>query len=110
MFSAARRKVVALAFLLGALAGCDGTDSGTLSIENVTDTEIWFVHYSDCEDLDWGEDRLGETEVIAVGATRSFDVDAGCYDLKVRFADGAWQERLDVEIAADTEFTWQVID
>lgn len=73
-----------------AVAAC-GDDSsgpsapeGTLTITNASDQTILIVNFSTCDDPSWGDDRLGASETIAPGASRSWDVAPGCYDVRAR--------------------------
>lgn len=90
MFRPTRRAAAALACLaVLAVAAC-GDDSsgptpeGTLTIVNGSAQTILIVNFSDCSESTWGSDRLGASEVIAAGASRSWDVTPGCYDVRAR--------------------------
>lgn len=103
--------LVAAALLVGACGG-DGPEGATLTLDNQSGVTIGYVYYSDCDDLEWGEDRLGDTEVIQDGDDRSFDVDAGCYDIRLEnlgVGEGfLFAEMRDVVIDEDEEFVWEV--
>ncbi len=59
--------------------------TGTLkiSISNQGPYDICYVQISGSEQEEWGRDWLGEQEKIAPGASKTFNVDAGTYDVKV---------------------------
>lgn len=97
-----------LAVLLVAACGGDGPDSGTLTIENNSGVTIAIVNFSDCGDPEWGPDQLDPDEFIEDGESRSWDVDVGCYDIRVIFVGGAEQENFDQEIEQGDDFIWTV--
>jgi hypothetical protein len=53
-------------------------------IANRSSTSICFVNISSSSDGNWGGDRLGSSEVIAAGASRSWTVDAGSWDVRLQ--------------------------
>ena len=98
----------AAALCLSALAACGGSDGvtaptpstdATLSVSNGANVAIQSVFISGCDETTWGEDRLGPTETIAPGASRTFSVPAGCYDIRASTGSksGYWYDR---ELAA----------
>lgn len=60
----------------------------TLTIENNTGTTICYVFISPSDASTWGEDQLGETETIAAGATRSWELPPGTYDVMLQDCTG----------------------
>ncbi|MEO0563217.1 MAG: serine protease [Chloroflexota bacterium] len=65
----------------------------SLVVANNSRETICFVFISPSSASTWGEDQLGDTEVISSGATRSWDLESGTYD--VRFLDCEGEEMLD---------------
>jgi S1-C subfamily serine protease len=57
------------------------------TLNNDSPDTVWFVHLSPSTARNWGQDELGPTEVINPGATRTFDIPAGTYDLRVINSD-----------------------
>ena len=68
-------------------AGCSSEPNSDTQIVvvNATGETIFGVFYSDCDDPQWGDDRLDEEEDIATATERAFNVDPGCYDIRVDF-------------------------
>lgn len=95
-----------------AVAACgDGEEPGgaILTINNTSGSVIGFVYFTACPEPEWGDDHLGEEEAILDGASRSFDVNPDCYDIRVlSFPDLEVQELFEVEIAEGAEFIWDV--
>ena len=101
---------------LSALAACGGSDGATaptpstdatLSLSNGANVAIQSVFLSGCDETTWGEDRLGPTETIAPGASRTFSVPAGCYDVRASTGakSGYWYDR---DFAAGATVTLQL--
>lgn len=59
------------------------TGSLKIKVSNQSPYDICYVQISGSEQEEWGEDWLGEQEKIAAGASKTFNVDAGTYDVKV---------------------------
>jgi hypothetical protein len=61
-----------------------GGISGSLQLQLVNDSNgtICYVYITDSELRGWGSDQLGSSEVIAAGATRTFSLDPGTWDMK----------------------------
>jgi hypothetical protein len=76
---------------------------------NNANISVCYVQISLVTEDTWGEDWLGNTEVISVNGTRVFDVPAGAYDMRALDCD---QEELDVRWAVrlDRPYTWTVGD
>ena len=95
------------------LAACgDNNDPGdtSLTIENESGVTIAIVNFSDCDDPEWGEDRLDDDEFLEDGESKSFDVDSGCYDIRVIFVGGESRTSLDNQIDDGEEFVYTVTD
>ena len=54
-----------------------------INISNQSPYDICYVQISGSEQEEWGKDWLGEQEKIAPGASKTFNVDAGTYDVQV---------------------------
>jgi hypothetical protein len=98
---------MAALLLVVLVAACgDNNDPGdtSLTIDNESGVVVAFVQYSDCADPEWGPDRLDDDEFIEDGERRSFDVDPGCYDIRVTFVGGSEVIELDNQIDDGEEF------
>ncbi len=93
--SAARLlSLAAVAALAACGGGGDGDPTGpsptqsALVVRNASAQPVTSVHFSDCAQTSWGDNRLGAGEEIAPGAKRTWQVLPGCYDVRVRGAAG----------------------
>lgn len=71
------------------------SSTGTVNVKNEASVAILRVYISSCDEATWGSNRLHSGEEIAPGATRSFTMPTGCYDVKVNTAtkSGSWYDR-----------------
>lgn len=78
---------VATLFLVLLFSACSSEPNSDTQIVvvNTTGETIFRVFYSDCEDPQWGDDRLDDDEVIENAEERAFNVDPGCYDIRADF-------------------------
>lgn len=81
------------ALVMMTLAACGDSSTGpsaqtALVVENASPQTIYIVNFGPCTDPTWGPDRLGATETIAAGAERSWTVQPGCYDVRVKTEAG----------------------
>jgi len=53
----------------------------TLGLQNNGIVNICYVYISESNDLTWGEDQLGPSEIIRAGTTRTWDLSPGRYDV-----------------------------
>lgn len=78
----------------------------TLTIKNSTRTKICYVYISPTGEETWGEDWLGNEEIIRPRQQRQFEVTADTYDLLAQDCDGEdVAELLEVELAEDSIWT-----
>ena len=111
-----KTKWILTAIIAMSLIACGDDDPAssktvTLTIENRiaddSDTyDIWTVAISPAGSDNWGDDRLGASEVLAFGASKEFDLTSGKYDLRVQDEDGDCY--YDVGRSLSRDFTWQV--
>jgi hypothetical protein len=85
-----------------------GGGAAAVVLVNRTNASIYYVYISPCSSSSWGEDQLGDSEVVSPGATRTFSMSAGCWDLKARFGDGREVEERGVRMSAGGSRTWTV--
>jgi serine protease Do len=81
----------------------------TLILENDSTETICYVLISPADTDEWGDDWLGESDVIEPGDTHTFESPAGIYDLEARDCDGKalateWDQDLDETV------TWTISD
>lgn len=80
-----------------------------LVLENDLDVAVCYVYISLPSDTSWGDDQLGSTEIVEPGATRTFAITAGEWDLLTVDCDGEpLTEEYGVMLEEDT--TWTVTD
>ena len=85
-----------------------GGGSATVVMLNQTNLPIYFVYISPCSSSGWGEDQLGDSEVVQPGATRTFTMSPGCWDMKARFRDGREVEERQVYMNAGGSRSWSL--
>lgn len=96
----------------GSASGGGSTETGlgtgaTLRLVNGGADSICFVYISLPTDADWGEDKLGEFELIEAGDMREFAVAPGTYDLRAEVCNGgAFEEARGFAINGTAE--WEV--
>lgn len=62
---------------------------GELVVENLSQQTVCYLYVSPGDAEDWGEDQLGENELIDSGEAFSvFDIPVGTYDLRAADCDG----------------------
>jgi hypothetical protein len=74
----------------------------TIILHNNSGETIWYAYVSPCTDSSWGDDDLGAYTVPA-GGTFTFEVPAGCYDLK---AEGSGHTVIETEMGANVSGTY----
>jgi len=90
-----------LTFLgLGSLAG----GSAQVTVINDSSSSICFLYISPTTSDTWGEDVLGSS-VLEAGASRTFPVSAGSYDLRAETCDGGAVERFNERVDGTLEWT-----
>lgn len=60
-----------------------------IKISNQSPYDICYVQISGSDDEDWGDDWLGDEEVIAAGDSKTFSPSSGTYDVKVMTCEQA---------------------
>lgn len=87
--------------------GGEGREGGSASLTLVNNSgkRVCYVYISPNTSDSWGEDWLGEEEIIRPGESRTFYLDPGIYDLRAEDCDGdPIAEEYDEEISG--EMTW----
>ncbi|MEL7234654.1 MAG: hypothetical protein AAGK74_09160, partial [Chloroflexota bacterium] len=51
-------------------------------------TAICYVYISPSDSNSWGDDRLGNREIVRAGTDRTWDLPAGIYDVLLQDCDG----------------------
>ncbi|MCP4542480.1 MAG: hypothetical protein GY832_35610 [Chloroflexi bacterium] len=82
-------------------------ETASLVIENESEGTICYVLISPEDDDDWGNDWLGDSDVIGPGDSHTFEVPVGLYDVEARDCDN---EVLATEWAQDLDgtVTWTI--
>jgi hypothetical protein len=52
-----------------------------IRITNVSNRAAWYIYFKACGTEEWGEDRLGSSNVLSSGESFTSEVPAGCYDV-----------------------------
>ena len=65
-------------------AGGGGGGAAAIVVANRSSTSICFVNFSPATDSGWGDDQLGSSETIEPGNTRSWNVNAGSWDVRLQ--------------------------
>ncbi len=50
-------------------------------ITNASSRSAWYIYFKACNTEEWGEDRLGSSNVLSSGESLTSQVPAGCYDV-----------------------------
>jgi hypothetical protein len=50
-------------------------------ITNLSNRSAWYIYFKACGTEEWGEDRLGSSNVLSSGESFTSEVPAGCYDV-----------------------------
>lgn len=74
--------------LTAAAMTATSADARDLSVSNTSKWNIHRIFVSPCGNHYWGPNRLGATEILAIGATRAIAVDGTCSDVKIVDEDG----------------------
>jgi hypothetical protein len=88
-------------------SGSSGSTSGsvTLTVVNGTSDTVCFMRISPATSSGWGEDQLG-SNTISAGASHSFTVPAGTYDLQAEFCGGG--ETTSMGVSLSSNYTWNL--
>ena len=76
-----------------------------LTLQNDSGIPVCHVYISSIKSDSWGEDWLGEDEVVAAGASKVFQVPTGVYDLRTEDCDGSLLDA-QREINLSQDLTW----
>lgn len=85
-----------------------GGEGGTASLTLVNNSgkKVCYVYISPNTNDSWGDDWLGEEEIIRPGESRTFYLEPGFYDLRADDCDGEpIAEEYDEEISGDVTWT-----
>lgn len=79
-------------------AAPEGTNLVGIEIDNLASTSVCFVYIASPESETWGDDQLGNEEVIESGYYRIFEVAAGTYDVRL---DDCYGKVVDVQLGLE---------
>jgi hypothetical protein len=89
---------------LAAFTGTNGAK--TITVVNKTTFNVDRIFLSPVEEKNWGDDILGETEILAPGDQVEIEIDCGEWDVKLVAEDASTCELSAVDIcSADT---WEI--
>ena len=78
------------------------------TLNNALDSPICYVRISPSEAQNWGQDRLGSSEVIGPGESKAFTVPGSVYDLLLQDCElGTLREERGVDLSSGGEYTAQ---
>jgi hypothetical protein len=100
--------LVAAAALLAILACSIGGGSGDFRLENESGQTICYVFISPTTSDVWGDDWLGDDEVIEDGDARVFDVPAGDYDLLATDCNQNTVAEVRLVTVPSSGYTWTI--
>lgn len=125
--SSVKTSSLLVAAAIAALAACGDddpqapiSDPAEIRVVNVAEGPILFLFFRRCGEQIWGEDRLpaaGIGSTIASQDSSSFNVEAGCYDLRadvspvpppVLVDDTVVVVRPDANVSSLQPFRWEV--
>lgn len=93
--------------LLAAAGGC-GADNPSVTIANAMGAwDIHCVYISPAHSDEWGDDLLGEDEILEHGQKFTTGVEAGTYDIRIVDEDQDTYTRRAVEIT-EQGYSWEV--
>lgn len=75
--------------------GASATPAPVIIVKNEANVPITMVHLAPCIDDGWGNNRLPSGQTIGTGATRTFGVTPGCWDVRASTGAkfGTWWDR-----------------
>lgn len=97
------------ALLALTLAAGAASAQSSLVVVNRSDDAVYYFYASSCSSNGWGDDRLG-SDVISAGDSYTFDITPGCWDFKVRFADGDELTESRQQVRRGASLTWTLGD
>lgn len=90
---------------IGGGGGSSGSGDASVVLHNNTGQSIWYVYISPTAEDTWGPDMLG-TDTIPAGATWTFRVNPGNYDLRADFqGHEIADQRMGVSISGTYDWT-----
>jgi len=93
---------------LDSRSSSSSSSSATIRITNGLERyTIRYVYISPDASGSWGDDKLG-SDVLIAGQSRSWTVDPGVYDLRVKDEDGDTYTRNDIRVGSGETYEWNV--
>ncbi|MBL4847243.1 MAG: hypothetical protein JKY65_17120 [Planctomycetes bacterium] len=90
------------------LPGSAAAKFGTLTVANNSAWAILHVRFSSRNDPGWGPERLPTGEYLTAGKRRSWEVEAGQYQLQVAFQDGMTQDSAAYAVTLGKETVFRI--
>jgi hypothetical protein len=104
-----KRALLALTVVV-ALAGLGGCGAKKAPVTITNDLGAWDIHYvyiSPENSDEWGEDLLGEDEILEDGEELTTEVEVGTYDIRLVDEDQDTYTRNAVEVTEEG-YSWEV--
>jgi hypothetical protein len=108
IFLALAAAAAVLAVLACSIGGGSTAGSGDFRLENESGQTICYVFISPTTSTVWGDDWLGDTEVIEDGDARLFDVPAGDYDLLATDCNQNTVAEVRLVTVPNSGYTWTI--
>ena len=99
--------VAATLLVLSAMGGCGGKKAPVTITNDLGAWDIHYVYISPADSDEWGEDLLGEDEILEDGQELTTEVEVGTYDIRLLDEDQDTYTRNDVEITEEG-YSWEV--
>ena len=116
-----RISMLVIGLLLALTLACGGggrTTSGVqITVENRAPEDVCYIFISETDSDAWGDDRLGGDDTILPGASQTFDLPKGEYDVRLENCDEitmatGWQISRNTKITAGAQgaASWVMLD
>jgi len=93
---------------IGTTARLGGSNTQIRIVNDLGRYTIRYVYISPASDDSWGTDRLGSSEVLRVGQSKTWDIDAGNWDLRVKDEDGDTYTKRGIRLSSGKTYVWTV--
>jgi hypothetical protein len=101
--------LVAISVALGGCSKLVKSDPATVTIVNqLGNWNITAVYFSSSDGADWGNDRLGSSDILHPGDSRAFTVAAGKWDIRVKDQDGDTYTVWSFTLESGKSYQWLV--
>ena len=90
----------------------DDLSSSTVALRNAGDQTICYLYAAPSQATVWGQERIGETDVLSPGSEVTFELIGAAYDIRGEDCDGAtlFEEAIQVVGGTAMELEWSGTD